>query len=78
IFDEILKEKNPNLLKDYFGEAKFHSSEFKSLTDTIIYNDKVVLFIWTAKPPIAVIIQNKENAESYRNQFNLMWKHSKK
>lgn len=78
IFDETLKEKNPNLLKDYFGEAKFHSQEFKSLTDTMIYKDKVVLFIWTAKPPIAVIIQNKENADSYRNQFNLMWKHSKK
>ena len=78
IFDETLKEKNPNLLKDYFGEAKFHSQEFKSLTDTMIYKDKVVLFIWTAKPPIAVVIQNKENADSYRNQFNLMWKHSKK
>ena len=78
IFDETLNEKNPNLLKDYFGEAKFHSQEFISLTDTIIYKDKVVLFIWTAKPPIAVIIQNKENADSYRNQFNLMWKHSKK
>lgn len=78
IFDETLKDKNPNLLKDYFGEAKFHSQEFKSLTDTIIYKDKVVLFIWTAKPQIAVIIQNKENADSYRNQFNLMWKHSKK
>jgi len=78
IFDETLKEKNPLLLKDYFGEAKFHSQEFKSLTDTMIYKDKVVLFIWTAKPPIAVIIQNKENADSYRNQFHLMWNHSKK
>jgi len=78
IFDETLKEKNPNLLKDYFGEARFHSHEFKSLTDTMIYNDKIVLFIWTAKPPIAIVIQNKENADSYRNQFNLMWKIAKK
>lgn len=78
IFDEALKEKNPNLLKDYFGEARFHSSKFKSLTDTIIYKDKVILFIWTAKPPIAIVIQNQENANSYKNQFNLMWKYSKK
>lgn len=78
IFDETLKEKNPKLLKDYFGEARFHSYEFKSLTDTMIYNDKVVLFIWTAKPPIAIVIQNKANADSYRNQFNLMWRFSKK
>jgi sugar-specific transcriptional regulator TrmB len=78
IFDESLKEKNPALLRDYFGQARFHSSKFKSLTDTMIYNDKVVLFIWTANPPIAVVIQNKENADSYKNQFNLMWKYSKK
>ncbi len=73
IFDETLKEKNPALLKEYYGEAKFHQKEFKSMTDTIIYNDKVILFIWTAKPPIAIIVQNRENADSYRNQFNLMW-----
>ena len=72
IFDEELKEQNPGLLADYFGKARFHSHEFKSLTDTMIYNDKVVLFIWTAKPPIAVVVQNKANAESYKNQFNLI------
>jgi len=44
----------------------------------VIYKDKVVLFIWTARPIIAVVIQNKENANSYRNQFNLMWKYSKR
>jgi len=78
IFDETLKEKDPSLLRDYLGEARFHPAEFKSLTDTIIYNDKVVLFIWRAQPPTAVIIQNRENADSYRNQFNLMWQHAKK
>ena len=78
IFDETLKEKNPQLLKDYFGKARFYPHQFKSLTDTIIYNDKVVLFIWTAKPPIAIVIQNKENADSYRNQFKLMWKYLRK
>lgn len=77
IFDEAIKEKNSDLLKDYFGKARFHSSKFKSLTDTMIYNDIVILFIWTANPPIAVVIQNKENANSYRNQFNFMWKNSK-
>ncbi|MFH1440188.1 MAG: helix-turn-helix domain-containing protein [Candidatus Woesearchaeota archaeon] len=78
IFDESLKKESYELLKEYVGKARFHPKEFKSMTDTMIYNDKVVLFIWTAKPPIAVVIENKENAESYRNQFNLMWKHAKK
>lgn len=78
IFDESLKKKNPQLLQDYYGKARFHSSAFRSLTDTIIYNDTVILFIWTAKPILAVVIKNKENAESYKNQFLLLWKNSKK
>lgn len=73
IFNEELKKKNFNLLKDYFGEAKFHSKEYSSMTDTMIYKDTVILFIWTAKPPIAIVIENKENANSYKNQFRLMW-----
>ncbi len=76
IFTEEIKKKNPKLLKDYFGEARFHPKEFYSITDTIIYKDTVVLFIWTAKPPIAVVIKNKDNAESYKKQFKFMWKYS--
>jgi predicted transcriptional regulator len=78
IFNEELKEKAPKLLEDYYGEARFHPKEYSSPTDTIIYKDTVILFIWTAKPPIAVVIKNKENAEGYRKQFDLMWKHSAK
>ena len=44
----------------------------------MIYKDMVILLIWTAKPPIAVVIKNKDNAESYKNQFKLMWKMAKK
>ncbi|MDO8516533.1 MAG: helix-turn-helix domain-containing protein [Nanoarchaeota archaeon] len=78
IFNEEVKKKNPQLLKDYYGEARFHPKEYSSITDTIIYKDFVILFIWTAKPPIAVVIKNKGNADSYKNQFKLMWKYSKK
>ncbi|MBM3234592.1 hypothetical protein FJZ19_05880 [Candidatus Pacearchaeota archaeon] len=78
IFNSELKKKNPQLLKDYYGEARFSPKEYSSITDTIIYKDTLVLFIWTAKPPIAVVIKNKDNAESYKNQFKLMWKLAKK
>ncbi len=74
IFNEELIEKNPQLLKDYYGVARFHPKEYSSITDTVIYNDTVILLIWTAKPPIAVVIRNRDNAESYKNQFKLMWK----
>jgi hypothetical protein len=78
IFNEEVKKKNPQLLKDYFGQTRFHPKEFPSITDTMVYKDTVVLFIWTAKPPIAVVIRNKDNAKSYANQFKMMWKAAKR
>jgi len=78
IFTEELKKKNPELLKDYFGEARFHPKEYPSITDTMIYKDTVLLLVWTAKPPVAIVIKNQDNAESYKNQFKLMWKLAKK
>jgi len=78
IFNAELKKKNPELLKQYFGEARYHPKEYSSITDTMIYKDAVILFIWTASPPIAIFIKNKDNAESYKNQFRLMWKLAKK
>ena len=73
-----LKKSNSDLIKNYYGTLRFHPKEYSSITDTIIYRDSVVLFIWTAKPVVAVAIKNKDNAESYRNQFKLMWKFAKR
>lgn len=78
IFTEELKTKDADLLRDYVGQARFHPKEYSSITDTMIYNDTVLLLIWTAKPPIAVVIKNQDNARSYKNQFRLMWKTAKK
>ncbi len=78
IFNEKLKDENPQLLKDYYGEARFHPIKYSSITDTMIYNGVVILFIWSAKPPLAVVINNKDNALSYKNQFKLMWKSAQK
>ncbi|MBT5021437.1 TrmB family transcriptional regulator [Candidatus Woesearchaeota archaeon] len=78
IFNEDLLLKNPKYLKDFVGEAKFHPKEHHSPTDTMIFKDIVVMFIWTAEPPIAIVIDNPDVAESYRNQFKVMWKNAKK
>lgn len=78
IFNEEIKEKRQQLLKDYYGDARFHPREYSSMTDTVIYKDFVVLFIWTAKPPIAIVIKNRDNSESYKNQFKLMWKYARR
>jgi phosphoribosylformylglycinamidine synthase len=40
LFNEELKEKNAQLLKDYVGEFRFHPSEYSSITDTMVYKEK--------------------------------------
>ncbi|MBI2675328.1 MAG: hypothetical protein HYX24_02635 [Candidatus Aenigmarchaeota archaeon] len=72
IFGE--RARNTQLLKEYIGEAKFVAAEYSSPTDTFIYGDNIVLFIWNEKPPFAVLIRNRSTAESYKNYFHLLWK----
>ncbi|MGV8150360.1 MAG: TrmB family transcriptional regulator [Candidatus Woesearchaeota archaeon] len=47
-------------------------------TDTWIYNDKVLIVTYTATPPVAVLIQSKETAESYKRLFHSFWKRAKR
>src|SRR3989344_4969748 len=42
-------------------------------TNTYIYGNKTVLVIW-GTPPTAVMIQNNEVAETYRNNFEHLWR----
>jgi len=72
IFDENV-QNNKKLLEEYVGEKKFIPHDYYSPTDTFIYNDKITMFMWTADPPIAVVIKNKDTAEGYKNYFNSFW-----
>ncbi|MDO8661547.1 MAG: helix-turn-helix domain-containing protein [Candidatus Woesearchaeota archaeon] len=74
IFDFSVLKSNPSLVQDFIGQARFHPKQFASLTDTFVYKDTVVLCLWTAKPPVAVVIKNADNAKSYKNHFELLWK----
>ena len=44
---------------------------------TTVYKDKVAIILWTVIPE-AIIIDNKDAAESYRSYFEFMWKHAHK
>ena len=78
IFDASIKRKNRKLLKDYYGESRFLSKRYYSPSDTIIFKDSIAIFIWTAKPPVAILIQDKATAEGYRNYFEVMWRAAKR
>lgn len=77
IFDESVREKK-QLLQEYVGARKFVPKEFYSPVDTMVYNDTVVLFIWNARPPLAVKIKSSDVANAYKNQFRLLWKIAKR
>jgi hypothetical protein len=62
--------KSPN------AEYKFFSSPTNNLATPSIHGDSVIFWLIT-EPLIAIIVESKELAESYRNNFEALWKIAK-
>ncbi len=54
------------------GEVRYLPMSFDSPSATNIYGDKVVIILWTEEP-FAILIHQKEIADSYRRYFDLLW-----
>ncbi|MFH1585697.1 MAG: helix-turn-helix domain-containing protein [archaeon] len=54
------------------NEIRFVSKEYQSPATTMIYGDKVAMFI-DEEPFLIIVIENKKLAQSYRNYFKLVW-----
>ena len=76
IFDENLRDSQ--LVKDYVGKYRFVQSKYFCPSDTMIYNDMIVIFAWTADPPTAVLIRDAPTAKGYKNIFEWMWSIARK
>ncbi len=72
IFDERIKRKG-TFVNRYFGQAKYVSKNYYTPTDTFILKEKILMCMWSAKPPVAVLIHDKDTAVGYRKYFNIMW-----
>ncbi len=57
---------------------KFLPKEMDMPMSTEIYNDKVCIFILEEICPLAIIIENKFAAQSFRTYFNRLWANAKK
>lgn len=68
---EIKKRKFVN------SQVRYLPKEYSGPAATNIYGHKVAIILWI-EPPIAIIIENKELADTYRRYFDLLWKLSKK
>lgn len=56
---------------------RFLDEEFIGNTATLIYANKIFL-MFLGEPNIAIIIENKEVSDTYRKQFELLWKIAEK
>lgn len=76
IKEKVIVKKHGKVLK----EAK--TTTYRFLPDSIfgnvsfeVYGNKVAIFLW-GLPNYLILIENKEIADSYRNQFKILWKNS--
>ncbi len=75
IFNEELKEWSKRI-KSKLTKVRFLPKQFDSISETMVYGDKVAIIVWTEKP-LATLIRDKNLARSYKQYFNLLWKQSK-
>ncbi|MGV8152072.1 MAG: TrmB family transcriptional regulator [Candidatus Nanoarchaeia archaeon] len=81
-----LERKNKNIRariisSDQLGkitnsQIRFLPQKYANPLAVNIYKDKVALILWQ-KEPLAILIKNKDIANSYRQYFELMWKIAK-
>ncbi|MBU0953595.1 MAG: MarR family transcriptional regulator [Nanoarchaeota archaeon] len=73
----LLKEGDTYFVKGPQTEYRWILEEAFNTTPIYVYNRKLAIIIW-GNPNYAITIENENLAESYRKQFNLLWKISKK
>lgn len=73
----IIREGTKGIFKK--GSSKYRKipEKFFNENPIQIYGDNVQIIVW-GNPDYLIIIRNKGVAESYRKQFELMWKFAKK
>ncbi len=60
-----------------YGETAYLPESYASPVSTNIYGDKVAIVVWSIEP-VAILIKNKNVADTYKNYFDILWKIAKK
>ena len=76
IKEKIIFNKKTKFTKLKNSEYRYLHEDILSPTDTLVYGDKVVLFIWT-DPYYGILIYSKEIAETNKKHFEYLWKQAK-
>jgi sugar-specific transcriptional regulator TrmB len=67
------RKDNPDMRKK---QERFIPTLTKSPVVTNIYADKIAIIIWSDVPE-AILIENKQAADTYREYYNFMWKNAR-
>ncbi len=73
VFDATLRRLAKELNRLPLTEIRLLPKEFEQLQETVIIGDKVGIAIFTQNP-YGILIQDKEVADGYRKQFEILWK----
>jgi sugar-specific transcriptional regulator TrmB len=59
------------------SEMRYLPEKYSNPLAINIWQDKVAIILWKS-PPLAIVIKNKEIADSYKKYFELIWNSAKK
>jgi sugar-specific transcriptional regulator TrmB len=74
IFSSSLRDRIKSMP---FTEIRFLPEKYIGPVAMNIYGDKVSMILWSTEEPFALLIENKDMAESYKKFFELAWKRAK-
>lgn len=67
-------KKKPNTK---FQQKRYVPRENATPVSLMIYNQRVVFFVWDSEPPMAIVLEGNKVSTSFKNMFELMWKSAK-
>jgi len=74
---KIIFNKTDKKIKIPFSQIRYLPKKYSSNLAINIYGNTVAIILWQKENPIAIIIKEKEIAESYKKHFELIWKIAK-
>ena len=62
-----------DVLSSKYSTFKTLTQQFSGPSTTLVYGDKVAIFLWFVTPALVILIKSKQAAKASRNQFEFMW-----
>ena len=71
------RSRNTEVSKHVTGNTRYMKMEYLSPVSTWIYDNTVVIVLWSSKPLSTIVMESKGAADSYKSFFEAMWKTAK-